>query len=299
MQIVPESAAAVAVQRAQRVCGGGVRRPVALKALDACRRESVCAGCPHVACGVQFLPTSWRCCEAYSGYGVAVAWRADGGLAAGGRRGLTRTVTHLCSGRRDRPVFRGKIDVVRDGSVGTGSLTPLPQSRHFHTPFSWLCALPSLFAMHGRGSSACVACGDAAAVFHLVLGSSRLCACGGSQDLSKRSANRVDVDKEAFLRLFPLPGLLGGAFRCGARARRCVSAVGWALGVQVPPCIIQRFADPVHTQCSTQCVCLTHASAGMQSRMIAGHFVLIHPMGSRIRRDGCVCVAAGGVGKYP
>ena len=33
-----------------------------------------------------------------------------------------------------------------------------------------------------------------------------------AQDLSKRSINRVDVDKDAFLRLFPLPGLLGGAW---------------------------------------------------------------------------------------
>ena len=43
-----------------------------------------------------------------------------------------------------------------------------------------------------------------------------------SQDLSKRSANRVDVDKEAFLKLFPLPGLLGGALAVAAgRSGEC------------------------------------------------------------------------------
>jgi hypothetical protein len=31
-----------------------------------------------------------------------------------------------------------------------------------------------------------------------------------SQDMCKRSINREHVDKEAFLRLFPLPGMLGG-----------------------------------------------------------------------------------------
>jgi hypothetical protein len=31
------------------------------------------------------------------------------------------------------------------------------------------------------------------------------------QDLAKRSHSKVDVDKETFLKLFPLPGMLGGA----------------------------------------------------------------------------------------